>query len=317
MRLSHKLPTCDYPKAADKNQHGLYSLPKHIESVDWNKIEKFRSPHFIPKLLNDLSNVQILEMAEMIARSFAKNEPMQRHIHPPKEKPHTIDNIKHIDPFGSDEFGEWSTTNIIYWIIRLFILTNPSDPIDKIGIHKDLKTLSLITFGNHSKIVGGAYNTTVQTDDKPNRESDPFMDAVFIANKPVFELIFQQEHEAISALKSHYPAFREALKNQKVGSHFLIAGSPDLPVEDTFELVAASAEVFKKEGFEFMLVGAMNQWTGAACEVLNGIRVHFVPYRVKRRVPKSKDALPTETYSIDGYISDKDSGAMFYLVKLN
>lgn len=317
MRLSEKLPKCDYPKSADLNQHGLYGLPEHLESIDWNKVEKYRSAHFIPKSVKDLSKAQILAMAEMVARSFAKNEPMQRHLRPPKEKPNSIINIKHIDPFGSNEFGEWSTTNIFYWFIRLFILTNPSDPIDKISTQEDLKKLSLVTLDSHSNIIGGAFNTTVKTDEMPNRESDPFMEAVFVANKPVFDLVFQQEHETIAALKEYYPAFSEALKNQKVGSHFLIARSPELPAEDTFELVAASAETFDKLGFEFMLVGAVNQWTGAACEVLNGIRVHFTPYRAEQTVPTTDDALPTETYSDDGYISDKDSGDMFYLIKLN
>lgn len=317
MRLSKNLPKCNYPKAANINLHGLYSLPKHIESVDWNKAEEYRSANFIPKSVKDLSKTQILQMAEMVARSFAKNEPMQRHLHHPKEKPDTLINIKHSDPFGTNEFGEWSTENIIYWIIRLFVLTNPSDPINKIGIQEDLKKLSLATLDGYSNIIGGAYNTTLKTKEMPHRETDPFMEVVFAANKPVFELVFQQEHEAIAALKNQYEAFNEALENEKVGSHFLIASSPDLPKQDTFELVAASAETFETLGYEFMVVGAMNQWTGAACEMLNGIRVHFTPYRLEQRVPKTEDAMPTERYSDDGYISDKDSGAMFYLIKLN
>jgi hypothetical protein len=55
----------------------------------------------------------------------------------------------------------------------------------------------------------------------------------------------------------------------------------------------------------------------AACEALNGTRVHYSPYRSKKRVPLIKDATSTEPYSIDGYISAKDRGAMFYVIKLN
>ena len=100
-----------------------------------------------------------------------------------------------------------------------------------------------------------------------------------VADKPIFDLIFEQEHEAIKALKEKYSEFRRALESGKVGLHFMIARSPDLPKEDTFELVAASAEAFQNQGYQFMVVTASNQWTGAACEALNGTRVHFVPFR--------------------------------------
>jgi hypothetical protein len=317
MGQSKKLPRCTYPKASDKHLHGLQSLPKTIPSVDWEATETYRSNNFSALSLSELTKDEILETAKIVADSFALNEPVQRHLSVPKEMPKNLPDYIHSDIFGTEHFGGWTKPNIIYWIIRLFVLTNPSDPIGKIEINPDLEKFSLAILNKDSSVIGGAFNSVVHIEENTNREPDPFMRACFMFNKPVFELIFPQEHEAIKALKSTYPNFRLALENHKVGSHFLVAGSPELPSEDTFELVAASAQTFKEQGFEYMIVGAVNEWTGAACEVLNGTRVHFVPYRAEQRVPTTKEALPTDRYSEDGFLSDKDSGSMFYVIKLN
>ncbi len=305
-----------YPKANDRKLHGLQSLPKTIPSVDWEAIEPYRSEYYSALALSELSMDKILETAKIVADSFAINEPVQRHLNVPKEMPQNLTDYIHSDIFGTNHFGEWTKPNIINWIIRLFVLTNPSDPSGKIGVHPDLEKFSLAILDNYSTVIGGAFNSVVRVEENPNREPDPFMGACFMFNKPVFELIFPQEHEALEALKNTYPDFKLALENHKVGSHFLVAGSPKLPSEDTFELVAASAQIFKEKGFEYMIVGAVNEWTGAACEVLNGIPVHFVPFRAEKRVPTATEALPTERYSEDGFLSDKDSGSMFYVVKL-
>lgn len=316
MRQSKKIPRCIYPNANDTNLHGLQTLPKTILSVDWESIMTYRSKHYSALSLGELSKDKILETAKIVADAFAINEPVQRHLNVPKEMPKKLPDYIHSDIFGTDHFGDWTKPNIIYWIIRLFVLTNPSDPIGKIGIHPDLEKFSLAILDYDSSVIGGAFNSVVRVEENSNREPDPFMGACFMFNKPVFELIFPQEHEALETLKNTYPHFKYALENHKVGSHFLIAGSPKLPSEDTFELVATSAQTFKEHGFEYMIVGAVNEWTGAACEVLNGTRVHFVPFRAEQRVPATKEALPTERYSEDGFLSDKDSGSMFYVVKL-
>lgn len=316
MRQSKKIPRCIYPNANDTNLHGLQSLPNTIPSVDWDAIMAYRSKHYSAISLSELSKDKILETAKIVADAFAINEPVQRHLNVPKEMPKNLKEYIHSDIFGTNHFGDWKKPNIIYWIIRLFVLTNPSDPIGKIGIHPDLEKFSLAILDYNSSVIGGAFNSVVRIEENPNREPDPFMGACFMFNKPVFELIFPQEHEALETLNNTYPHFKNALENHKVGSHFLIAGSPKLPSEDTFELVAISAQTFKEYGFEYMIVGAVNEWTGAACEVLNGTRVHFVPFRAEQRVPTTKEASPTERYSEDGFLSDKDSGSMFYVVKL-
>jgi hypothetical protein len=65
-----------------------------------------------------------------------------------------------------------------------------------------------------------------------------------------------------------------------------------------------------------MVTEATNQWTGAAFEALGGVRVHFRPFKVEPAVPKSNEPLEDVTTSPNGFLSDKDSGGMFYVIRL-
>ncbi len=118
------------------------------------------------------------------------------------------------------------------------------------------------------------------------------------------------------ALSKQYPEIREAYAQGKVGHHLLVARSDDLPKEDAFELVAASAEHYRALSYPFMVVEATNQWTGAACEALGGVWVHFAPFRAEPTVRKSAEPLKGVVTSPDGFVSDKDSGGMFYVIRL-
>ena len=311
------LPLCKYPKASDLQDHGLYELPKLVKSIDWEEIIEYRSREFRPVPAAQLSKPQLLSLARMVARSFVENEPMKRHLQPPQLMPAELPNKVHRDPFGIDNFGEWTSENNLVWVIRLLILTNPSDPPESIKINTDSVNVSVAILDDTDTVIGGAFNMTVNPEETPFRAGDPFLDAVMLADKPIFDLIFEQEHQAMEALKETYPNFRTALENYKVGSHFMVARSSALPKADAFELVAASAETLHNLGYQYMVVTASNQWTGAACEALHGTRVHFSPFRRLKKVPSREMAAPTEAYSSDGYISAKDSGAMFYLIKLN
>lgn len=312
-----RLPRCDYPKATDVSEHGLFELPYHLSPADFDAAKKYRSDQYHPTEIGKFEHSQIIELAHVIAQSFAVNDPMNRHVHPPKKMPDSIVNATHKDAFGIDNFGPWNTKNLFFWFIRLFVLTKISDPIDNIRINEDMLGLSLAMCDATKNIIGGAFNVTIPASEAPLRESDPFLEALFLHVNPIMQLVLSQEHEAIHALTEKYPSFKKAHQNDKVGMHFLIARSPLLPTEHTFELLAASAEHFLKLEYEFMIITATNQWTGAACEVLGASRVHFLPFRDMKRVAVEREAKDSEPYSIDGFISDKDSGMMFYVMKLN
>jgi hypothetical protein len=65
-----------------------------------------------------------------------------------------------------------------------------------------------------------------------------------------------------------------------------------------------------------MVREATNQWTGAACEVLGGMRVHFSPYQTRHTACHRAVPLEGIVTSVDGWLSDKDSGSMFYVFRL-
>jgi hypothetical protein len=133
---------------------------------------------------------------------------------------------------------------------------------------------------------------------------------------PIVKMLIEQEEAAIPALSKKYKSFEQSLNEGKVGELFMIARSPALPTEDTFELVAATLEKFRDSGYHYVLTAAANQWTGAAFEVMGGTRVHFAPYRAEKTVKESDVPLTHETSTRDGFLSAKDSGCMFYVIKL-
>jgi hypothetical protein len=148
------------------------------------------------------------------------------------------------------------------------------------------------------------------------REDDPFLDTVVAVWEPVYAALGAQDAEALMALSERYPEFREAYAQGKVGHHLLGARSDDLAKEDAFELVAASAEHYRTLGYSYMVTEATNQWTGAAFEALGGVRVHFYPFQAQPAVRKSDEPLEGLTTSPNGFLSDNDSGGMFYVIRL-
>lgn len=168
------------------------------------------------------------------------------------------------------------------------------------------------------QVIGGAFNETMPFFDKPPmfRQDDPFLMAVLSFSAPILGLLSTQDTVALAALCTQYPAFRKAYIRRKVGHHFMVARSEALSKEDTFELVAASASHYQELGYQYMVLEATNQWTGAACEVLGGIRVHFSPYQGRHTVCLSAVSSEGIVTSMDGWLSDKDSGSMFYVIRL-
>ena len=312
------LPYAAYPKARDAAQHGLQPLPESLPPLDLARADPYRSGRYSTVIATELTPGQLLQAAWVIADGFARREPQARYLRPPKNPPAGLMEARHTDPFGTVPFGSWDTATQMYWIVRLAALTDPTTPQDAIEINKDVLEQSLVVVDGEDRVIGAAFNETMPPFDvePPLREGDPFLDTVFTVWEPVYAALGAQDAEALATLSERYPAFRKAYGEGKVSHHLLIARSDDLPKEDAFELVAASAERGRTLGYEYMVTEATNQWTGAAFEALGGVRIHFAPFRARPGVPKSDEPLEHTTTSTDGYLSDKDSGGMFYVVRL-
>jgi len=286
--------------------------------VDFAAIRRYRSRRYRIVTLDRLASGLSLVMAREAAESFARHEPMGRHLVPPESMPQGLGRVLHSDPFGSDRFGPWTAENIFYWLIRLLVLTDPASPTGAIRRNDATLGKSLAVLDDAGRVVGGAFNEIMPGGDElPGfRKQDPFLDAVVSHCRPILEFLGNHEDAALSGLSKQYPAFRLALQFGRVGHHFMLARSPDLPRDHCFEVVATAAEVFRRAGCEFVGIEATDEWTGAACEALGGLRVHFQPYRARQLVRPSATPLPAVVSSRDGYIAGEDGGSMFYLINL-
>jgi hypothetical protein len=313
------LPYSAYPRARDVAQHGIQPLPEHLPLVDFARAKPYRSSRYTTVLATELTKEQLLQAAWVIGAGFARREPQARYLRPPKHPPAGLMEARHTDPFGTDPFGSWDTQTHLYWITRLTALTDPTSTTGAIEVNEDTLAQSLAILDREGRVIGAAFNETMAPFDvePPLREDDLFLDTVISVWEPVYGALGAQDAAALTALSKRYPEFREAYSQGKVSHHILIARSDDLPKEDAFELVAAIAERCRTLGYEYMVTEATNQWTGAAFEALGGVRVHFRPFKVEPAVPKSDEPLEDATTSPNGFLSDKDSGGMFYVIRLS
>ncbi len=312
------LPYSAYPKAADVALHGIQPLPESLAQVDFARAAPHRSSRYTTVLATELTKDQLLQAAWVIGAGFPRWEPQARHLRPPKYPPAGLMEARHTDPFGTDPFGSWDTETQMYWIVRLTALTDPTSPQDAIELNEETLAQSLAILDGEGRVIGGAFNETMSPIDvEPQlREDDPFLAAVLACLEPILAQLGAQDAEALTALSARYPEFREAYAEGKVGHHSLVARSDALAKEDAFELVAASAEHYRALGYAFMVASATNQWTGAAFEALGGVRVHFYPFQAERTVCESAGPLEGVVTSPNGFLSDKDSGGMFYVIRL-
>ena len=320
-RLSAKtprsLPYCAYPQTRDIMQHGVQALPTVLPLVDFTQAKPYRSQQYAAVSVAHLAPAQVLHMAEVVGTSFAQREPQARHLQPPKYPPVGLE-AHHRDPFGSDVFGPWTKERLLYWFIRLLVLTDPTCPQSSIGINEETLAQSFAIVDRTGQVIGGALNETMPPLNVSPvfRQEDPYLTAVFSFVMPILTLLSTQDTEALTALCVQYPSFREAYVQGKVGHHFMVARSDHLAKADTFELVAASAAHYQALGYAYMVIEATHPWTGAACEVLGGVRVHFAPYQGQHSVRQSAEPLEDVVTSANGWLSNKDSGSMFYVIRL-
>jgi hypothetical protein len=312
------LPYSDYPKARDVSQHGIQPLPESLPLVDFARAAPHRSSRYSTVLATELTQEHLLQMAWVIGVGFARREPQARYLRPPKHPPAGLMEASHTDPFGTDSFGSWDTETQLYWVTRLTALTDPTTSADAIEVNEEILAQSLAIVDGDGRVIGAAFNETMPPFDvePPFREDDPFLDTVVGVWEPVYAALGAQDAEALTALSERYPVFREAYAQGKVSHHFLVARSDDLPKGDAFELVAASAERSQALGYSYMVTEATHQWTGAAFEALGGVRVHFAPFQAQPAVRKSEEPLEGVVTSPNGFLSDKDSGGMFYVIRL-
>src|SRR3712207_4570042 len=220
------LSYCAYPKASDVAQRGVQLLPATLPLADLVRAQPHRSRRYSTVVTADLAPAQLLQMARVVASSFVRNEPMARHLRPPRHPPAGLMEARHSDPFGSGvPFGLWSMETLLYWFIRLYLLTDPTSPQGDIRVNEEVLTQSLAILDGRGQVIAGGFRETMPPPDaSPDfRQDDPFLAAVFAVLEPVSALLSTQDAEALQALSERYPAFREAYAQGNVGHNMLLA----------------------------------------------------------------------------------------------
>ncbi len=315
---TQQLPFCAYPIAADVAQHGVLPLPEVLPRVDLAAVQPYRSRRYTAVCADQLTLPQLLQMTQVVGLSFSQREEMCKHLLPSCAPAGSLRGYVHHDLFGATEVMDWTTDDILPWFIRLCVATDPTSP-QPAPLNEDAISQSMAIVDKATgEVLGGAFNETMPPLDvePPFREDDALLTAVLGEMMPVLTLLGTQDAEGIAALCQQYPDFAAAYEEGRVGHHFMIARGDKLAKLDTFELLAATVERYQALGFAYVVVEATNQWTGAACEMLNGVRVHFAPFRAAPVYPVAAHGLVDEPASVDGFISHKDSGSMFYVLRL-
>src|SRR5262245_28281997 len=108
------LPHCSYPSAADAVQHGVQRLPATLPLVDFERARPHRSPQYATVPAGHLTSAQIIRLAEVVGKSFARREPQCRHLQPARILPAALRGATHTDPFGRSAFGLWDKERLLY-----------------------------------------------------------------------------------------------------------------------------------------------------------------------------------------------------------
>ena len=177
-----------YPKPSDVAQRGVQLLPATLPLADLVRAQPHRSRRYSTVVTADLAPAQLLQMARVVASSFVRNEPMARHLRPPRHPPAGLMEARHSDPFGSGvPFGLWSMETLLYWFIRLYLLTDPTSPQNAIQVNEEALPQSLATVDGRGQVIGGAFNETMPSLDVAPEfpRDDPFLAAVFAFLEPI------------------------------------------------------------------------------------------------------------------------------------
>src|SRR5262245_22904627 len=137
------LPYCSYPSAADVAQHGVQILPASLPLVDFERARPYRSVRYAAMPASYLPPAEVMRLVEVVGTSFARREPQCRHLRPAKLPPAALREARHDDLFGSSAFGPWDTERLMYWFIRLLVITDATSPRSAIELNTETLTQSL------------------------------------------------------------------------------------------------------------------------------------------------------------------------------
>ena len=286
------------------------------------------------KSWTELSKNDVLELVRMVGLGFAVYEPMSRHIKAQLMTDELRD-AEYEDALGRHSWGHHTLAeqkqmskddlpltmaDALTWWIRMAFISDPAvkgRPLQQETLKRSTVAIDTNTGDFLGALIG--VPATLPSLDTP---SCPPADCIFHqeTNKalaPIGKLIGDIEGAAVRSLTTTYPAMKQAFEQHKVTCAFMISKSSQIEVSQSLpvDLFRAHFEQQIALGHEYFVTEATNPWTGAVMEAMGATPTYFAPHRSIGGIVKSDVPVKEGPSSPNGYVSDKDSGIMYYAGK--
>ena len=334
------VPFLKFPTHAETHRQGMQPLPttKDVPQINPSSVLPYcmsedtaSSVEF--KSWTELSNEEVLELVRMVGLGFAAFEPMCRYFKAQLMTDELRD-AEYEDALGRHSWGHHTLAeqkemtkedlpltmaDALTWWIRMAFISDPEvegRPLQQETLKRSTVAIDTNT-GDFLGALIGVPATLPPSPDAPH--PSPPADCVFHreinkALAPIEQLIGNMEGTAVPSLTTTYPAMKQAFEQHKVTCAFMISKSSKIEVSRSLpvDLFRAHFEQQIALGHEYFVTEASNPWTGAVMEAMGATPTYFAPHRSIGGIVKSDVPVKEGPSSPNGYVSDKDSGIMYY-----
>ena len=335
-----RVPFLKFPTHAETHRHGMQPLPTTLDVPQINPssvlpycMSENTASSVEFKSWTELSKNDVLELVRMVGLGFAAYEPMCRHLNAQLMTDELRD-AEYEDALGRHSWGHHTLAeqkemtkedlpltlaDALTWWIRMAFISDPEvegRPLQQETLKRSTVAIDTKT-GDFLGALIGVPATLPPSSDAPH--PSPPADCVFQreCNKaigPIGQLIEDMEGAAVPALITAYPAMKQAFEQHKVTCAFMISKSSQIEVSHSLpvDLFRAHMEQQIALGHKYIVTEASNPWTGAVMEAMGATPTYFAPHRSIGGIVKSDEPVEEGPSSSNGYVSDKDSGIMYY-----
>ena len=318
------LPRVAFPSCNDKNAHGLQkeSLSRCkdvIPMFDLSGSFPLRNPQLCIKQWAALSREQVVEALAVIGEAFERNEPVMRHVILP-QAPSDFHTLRHSDGLQKDtEAGPWSAANLTAWWARLYWVVDlrlPGAPLIRETMESSLAVVS--PDGHVTTAICVSVQAPFDGNDFERDKLCPIGQYVTNCYSFLDDICEEADNHGLAELCRQFPDFENAIRGKKVAEACMLGkGNHASDSREPFELLYRLFFHLQTLGYSYMYVLASAHWTGAFLEMAGAVRVYFCPWQGKRPLPVGVTPQPSQPCSPNGWMSDKDSGLMMYVVRLS
>ena len=318
-----------FPTRADTAFHGvqiaeldrLMATTATIPVFDASHLDALRNPRLCVRSWHSLSVSQVKEALAVIGEAFARWEPVVRHLLLPAEPVEFKESTtRHSDGLEQGvTLGEWTAANLTAWWTREHFVVDATQP--GAPLQHDTLLLSLAVVAPDGSVTTSycLHKQSPPDASAPDAAAPTIHTFLKQCYFPLDALLECTTNEGFAALCKRFPDFVEAWQAGCVVEGAMLGKAAHVvDKREPLEIFYRAFFHCQALGYRYLFVLATSHWTGAIMEAMGAVRVSFEPFQGKISVPLNKDgkALGGSPSSSNGWLSDKDSGVMMYVVAL-